>query len=138
MIQTPIPRDSRPNSSSDHPSKELQEILLRLGTINDRHETLKELVDLLKAEIEKQSKGKIPDDILQRLDEIKRIKAALEELKNSVAVETNRRMQLENIIANINQELDNVRDNIKEVMKNTRLNKEEIQVRKKNENKILA
>jgi pyruvate carboxylase len=42
--------------------------------------------------------------------------------------ETNRRIQLENVISNINNELDNVRSNIKECLKNTQLNKEEIEV----------
>jgi hypothetical protein len=42
--------------------------------------------------------------------------------------ETNRRIQLENVISNINNELDNVRNNIKECMKSAALNKEEIQV----------
>lgn len=65
----------------------MQEILLKLGTLNDRHEALKELVELLKSELEKNAgSGKVPEDILQRLDEIKRIKAALEELKNNLAV----------------------------------------------------
>jgi superfamily I DNA/RNA helicase len=71
----------------NQPSKELAELLLKLGTLNDRHESLRELVDLLRAELEKQGKnGQVPEDILQRLEEIKRIKAALEELKNNFAI----------------------------------------------------
>ncbi len=77
---------SRP-SSMNQPSKELQELLIKLGTLNDRHESLRELVDLLKAELDKQSgNGKVPEDIMQRLEELKRIKAALEELKNNFAI----------------------------------------------------
>jgi chromosome segregation ATPase len=77
---------SRP-SSMNQPSKELQELLLKLGTLNDRHESLRELVELLKAELDKQAgNGKVPEDIMQRLEELKRIKAALEELKNNFAI----------------------------------------------------
>lgn len=39
---------TRPTSSSPQPSKELQEILLKLGTLNQRHEDLKDLVELLR------------------------------------------------------------------------------------------
>lgn len=39
---------SRPASSKDHPSKELQEILYKLGTLNERHEQLRDIVDQLR------------------------------------------------------------------------------------------
>ena len=40
--------------------------------------------------------------------------------------ETNKRLQLENLLANINNELDKIRNSIKECLRNTQLNKDDI------------
>lgn len=42
---------SRPPSSSSQPTRDLQEILSKLGTLNERHENLRELVEKLKVNI---------------------------------------------------------------------------------------
>jgi hypothetical protein len=109
-------RSKTPAPQSPFPSQELHDLLVKLGTLNDRHESLKELVEKLQVrnikhaikidnilknliinEIKKlelmnvpkdgrPSSGrvsKIPDDFIQKLDEIKSIKAALEELKEN-------------------------------------------------------
>jgi hypothetical protein len=55
--------------------------------LNDRHEALREIVEKMGGELANASKNaKVPDDIMQQLAEIKRIKAALENLKNSLAI----------------------------------------------------
>jgi len=93
----------------------------------------------------------LPDDLAQKLDELKKIKADLEELKNNFSnvrkknlrwtiyvlvytiinylKETNKRMQLESLLNGINNELDKIRNSIKECLRNTQLNKDDIAVR---------
>ena len=93
----------------------------------------------------------MPDDLAQKLDELKKIKADLEELKNNFSnvrkknlrwtiyvlvytiinylKETNKRMQLESLLNGINNELDKIRNSIKECLRNTQLNKDDIAVR---------
>jgi hypothetical protein len=43
--------------------------------------------------------------------------------------ETNRRLEMERILANLGNELENIKDALKECLKNTQLNKNEIDVR---------
>ena len=53
--QTPVipPIQSRPTtavSTSSHPTQSLQDVLQKLGTLNERHENLKALVDALRVQ----------------------------------------------------------------------------------------
>ncbi|CAF0811876.1 unnamed protein product [Brachionus calyciflorus] len=123
---------SRP--SSFHPSKELQDILSKLGTLNERHESLRDIVDKLRFELGKKPQPqsineqsiKLPDDFAEKMDEIKNLKSLLEQLKKNFSDETNKRLELEGIITNLNNSLDNIRNSLKECLKNTQLNKEDI------------
>lgn len=102
-----------------------------------------------------QQSFKLPEDFAEKIDEIRDLKAILEELKKRFSdvrkknskifilkfffsfkknnyfflKETNKRSELENIIANLNNSLDNIRDSLKECLKNTQLNKEDILVK---------
>jgi DNA repair exonuclease SbcCD ATPase subunit len=132
-IEVPSPA-KRPNTPV--PSKELAELLNKLGTLNQRHEDLKAIVEALRLELAKKQQpvvstdnnktSNLPDDLAQKLDELKRIKSDLEELKNNFSNETNKRMQLENMLANINSELEKIRNSIKECLRSTQLNKDDI------------
>ena len=121
-----------PPSTPQNPTKELEELLSKLGTLNERHEHLKEEVDKLRDELAKRPTTggafKLPDDFAQRLDEIKLIKAALEELKNNLNGESSKRLQLESVIANINHEIENMKNVLKELLKSAELNRDEIAV----------
>ena len=133
---SPLPpkviKKSTPPSTPQNPTKELEELLNKLGTLNERHERLKEEVDKLRDELAKKPTTgafKLPDDFAQRLDEIKLIKAALEELKNNLNSESSKRLQLESVIANINHEIDNMKNVLKELLKSAELNRDDIAVR---------
>ena len=95
----------RPGSSTgQYPSRDLQDLLAKLGTLDSRHERLREEVDLLRVQTEfeinltrfrylfflsffkhelnnNQSQPmRLPDDFGQKMDDIKKIKASLDEL----------------------------------------------------------
>ncbi|RNA31853.1 glutamine-rich 2-like isoform X4 [Brachionus plicatilis] len=133
-IRTKTPSTvSQSRPSSHHPSKELQEILSKLGTLNERHEQLKDIVDQIRLELNRkpsnqssQQSFKLPDDFAEKIDEIRDFKSILEDLKKKFNDETNKRFELEGLIANLNNSLDNIRDSLKECLKNTQLNKEDI------------
>jgi DNA repair exonuclease SbcCD ATPase subunit len=83
-VPTPVQPPSRPASTSKFPTEELQEILIKLGTLNDRHETLREQVERLKKDLDAKPNEvgvKLPDDFAKKMEEIQRIKEALNDLK---------------------------------------------------------
>jgi hypothetical protein len=79
-------------------------------------------------EINQANASKLPEDLLEQLEEIKKVKSALLELQSSLSNEVTRRNELESIITNVNSEMEHVRQVLLECVQNVQLNRNDINV----------
>jgi len=115
-------------NASNNP--EFKKCLGELGTLNERHENLKDLVDNLRLEMgKKPNEARLPDDFTQKMEDLKNLKMAFEELLNNFNSENKSRATMENLLNKLNQDIESFRKSIKELLENTQLNTKEINVR---------
>jgi len=130
-----IVKSGTPAIPTNEPSKELKEILFKLGTLNQRHEYLQvEVEDImndlkkLPKEIPKQDQPafKLPEGFAEKIDEIMKLKSEMTDIRNGLDKESSKRMQLENLLLNINGEIDKLKSALKECLESTKINKKDI------------
>jgi len=113
-------------------SKELQDLLAKLGTLDTRHEQLKDEVNQLKFELNKKEEPNmtLPNDFAQKIEDLMLLKLNLDDILNNFNLEANKRLKLEQMINNLNSELDSIKLSIKDLMNNTELNANQIEALK--------
>jgi hypothetical protein len=115
------------NASS---SPEFSKCLGELGTLNERHENLKDLVDNLRIELGKKSgEARLPEDFTQKMEDLKNVKMAFDELLKNLNAESRSRAAMENLLAKLNEDIESFRKSIKDLLETSQLNTREINVR---------
>lgn len=69
---------------------------------------------------------KLPDDFATKIDEIMGLKGDINDLKQNMTRETNKRIQIENSIMSLNNEIDKLKTALNECLENSRANKNDI------------